>query len=81
MLMHLLSQHLKMTFYYYFNFTLGMDKQVDGGPKYSLDLGVQDKTDPSQHSMCCNHSSPNLLQLQLIKPQNLVPNTETIRNI
>lgn len=32
-----------MRFYYYFNFTVGY-KQLDGGPKYSLILGVQEKT-------------------------------------
>lgn len=71
----------KMMFYYYLNFTVGYRQTVGLWHKIftKFKCSRQD-TDPSQHSMCSNHSSPNLLQLQLIKPQNLTSNTKTIRN-
>lgn len=59
-----------------------MDKHLDGGLKYSLNLDVQDVTLilHSTPRVAIMDSSPNLLQLQLIKPQNLVSNIEVVRN-
>ena len=54
---NVLSQHLEMRFYYYFNFTVGY-KQLDGGPKYSLILGVQEKTVILQKYQCAAITAP-----------------------
>lgn len=61
---------------------LSMDKHLDGGLKYSLNSDVQDMTLilHSTPRVAIMDSSPNLLQLQLIKPQNLISNIEVVRN-
>lgn len=83
MLLHPLSQHLEIMFYYYLNFTVGYGQTFQWGMKYSLNVDIQD-TALLLHSAPCAaimDSSPSLLQLQLTRPQNLLSNTEAVRNV
>lgn len=60
-----------------------MDKHLDGGLKYSLNLDIPDTTLILHSTLCVAvmDSSPNLFQVQLTRPQNLVSNIEVIRNM
>lgn len=81
MFLHPLSQHLEITLYYCFNFTVGCGQVLNGGLKYSLNLDIQDTTlifhstpciaimDSSAPPTCCSPNWPDLrTSYQILRP-------------
>lgn len=83
MLLHPLSQHLEIMLYYYFNFTVGYGQTFQWGNEiFTKCRHPRHNTAPSQHSMCCKHGQlPQLAAAKLPRPQNLLSNTEAVRNV
>lgn len=78
-----LSQQLEIMLCYYFNFTVGYGQTFQWGNEiFTKCRHPRHNTAPSQHSVCCKHGQlPQLAAAKLTRPQNLLSNTEAVRNV